>query len=501
MKFTTKTPKTRVYLCSSCAKLLKRGRRRYATASRETPDLYDVVCVGGGPAGLSLLTALRASPTTSHLKLALIESQDLTPARTWSLPQSTYSNRASSLTPSSLLFLDSIGATSYLSHDRLQPYHAMRVWDGLAPSSVINFHSLNPPTQTQPPAIAHMSENANLVRALLSRLSTLPPIPTFSPATLTSITLPPPPPPSSPNLNLSSWPLLTLSTSATLQTRLLIGADGPNSPVRTFASIPSRGWDYDRHAVVATLTLAPSDRPPSSRKTAYQRFLPTGPIALLPLPGPHATLVWSTLPSHASHLKSLSPADFCTLVDAAFRLHPVDISHLHTLPSNLHPEAAWREPHTPFSDADLPSRILDVQPHSIASFPLKMRHADRYVAERVALVGDAAHSIHPLAGQGLNLALADVKALVGAVERATLCGADIGLRASLEPFERERYVANGAMLGVVDKLHKLYGWEWGPLVGMRGLGLGVVEMLGGLKGWLMRRAGGGEGGGGGMMGL
>ena len=130
-----------------------------------------------------------------------------------------------------------------------------------------------------------------------------------------------------------------------------------------------------------------------------------------------------------------------------------------------------------------------------------MRHADRYVAERVALVGDAAHSIHPLAGQGLNLALADVKALVGAVERATLCGADIGLRASLEPFERERYVANGAMLGVVDKLHKLYGWEWGPLVGMRGLGLGVVEMLGGLKGWLMRRAGGGEGGGGGMMGL
>jgi ubiquinone biosynthesis monooxygenase Coq6 len=128
---------------------------------------------------------------------------------------------------------------------------------------------------------------------------------------------------------------------------------------------------------------------------------------------------------------------------------------------------------------------------TVASFPLKLRHADYYTHHRVALVGDAAHTTHPLAGQGLNAGQADVASLARCLEGAITRGADIGTIPSLQPYAADRYLPNHALLGVCDKLHWLYSVGSGPIVPLRSLGLSAVNALSPLKNFLMRRAAGG----------
>ena len=264
----------------------------------------------------------------------------------------------------------------------------MQVWDGVSDSR-ISFDwasATNPfaPRQlSQPSTIAYMIENLNITTTLLSRLSVLGGVTTFSPTRVESIELGR----ETEDLDLSSWPILTLSNGKTLAARLLVGADGANSPVRVFAGIPSRGFDYNRHGVVATLRLEGPGWGGDGHKIAYQRFLPTGPVAMLPLPGNMASLVWSTVPERALRLKSLSSEDFVAMVNAAFRLSTVDLEFLHTLPEGHQKEVAWREEHTPVNRRSVPMKVVGVQEGSVASFPLKMRHADTYTGERVALVG------------------------------------------------------------------------------------------------------------------
>lgn len=377
----------------------------------------------------------------------------------------------------------------------------MHVWDALSSESKIDF-SAGENGRNTTSIIAYMTENLNLTRALLARLESLEPISSFENTKVTSIDLGPPQ--DSPGtLNLSSYPhVATSSSTSPLVARLLIGADGINSPVRTFAHIPTRGWDYERHGVVATVRLASrggsytqSQEAPEVQDdvTAYQRFLPSGPIALLALPGDYASLVWSTTPEQAARLKGLDPADFAAMIDAAFRLSVVDVDYMSKLPSGQVDELAWRLQATdvPREDETKYPRIVEsVQEGSVASFPLRMRQADQYVGERLALVGDAAHTIHPLAGQGLNMGLADVASLVRAIEYAVIHGGDIGVQGNLEAYESEMWMKNNRMLGVVDKLHKLYSISWGPVVGLRSLGLGAVDRFNGLKGFIMAQAGG-----------
>ena len=329
-----------------------------------------------------------------------------------------------------------------------------------------------------------MTENNNLVRSLHRRLADLGEVSILDNTKVSEITLGKSSTPSGPNLSL--WPHLKLSNSRTIAARLLVGADGPNSPVRTFADIPSRGWDYNRHGVVATLKL---DSAPEHPATAYQRFLPTGPIALLPLPGPYATLVWSTTPEKATILKSLAPADFVTMVNAAFRLTPTDIAYLHTLSTNHADELSWRIKHTPIP-SNIPILATAVQDNSVASFPLRLRHADTYATHRIALVGDAAHTTHPLAGQGLNMGIGDVASLARTIGFAVEHGMDIGDQLSLEAYNSERYEPNHRLLGVVDKLHKLYSTDAGPVVALRSWGLEAVDRMQGVKSFLMRMASG-----------
>ena len=431
-----------------------------------------------------------ASPSTSHLKLALIESQDLEKTRQWQLPLDEYSNRASSLTPVSRHFLEEIGAWEHVDAARVQPYHHMRVWDGLSDSGRISF---NKPSSDGP--IAHMVENNNLIRALISRFDLLPPISIFNKTSVAGIQLGSPTDPSATTLDLSSYPHVTLSSNNTIAARLLVGADGINSPVRKFAGIPTRGWDYARHGVVATLKSAPGSAD-SGSVTAYQRFLPSGPVALLALPGDSVSLVWTTTPERAALLKCLATDDFIAMVNAAFRLSMVDLDYMFTQTDGQADELQWRSSVYPSTAAeengDIPSLVQTLQPGSIASFPLRLRQASTYTAHRVALVGDAAHTIHPLAGQGLNMGLADSRALASAIQYAVEHGADIGNEMTcLDRYNSDMWMSNNRMLGVVDKLHWLYSARSAPVVALRGLGLGLIDQMGALKGWFMRQAGAG----------
>lgn len=390
------------------------------------------------------------------------------------------------------IFTAEIGAWDHIDTTRVQPYHEMQVWDGVsgarisfdwAGSGAFPYFSSPPPSSG---TIAFMIETLNLTSGLLNCLSSLGGTDLISSTKVEGIQLGE----ESEELDLRSWPIVNLSNGRSLAARLLIGADGINSPVRTFAGIQTRGWDYNRHGVVATLQLEGPGWGGNSHKTAYQRFLPTGPIAMLPLPGNMASLVWSTHPERAALLKSLSKDNFVSMVNAAFRLSTVDLDYLHTMSSGQADDVAWREQHTPNDAQSLPMRVSSVQEKSVASFPLRMRHADTYTTERVALVGDAAHTVHPLAGQGLNLGLGDSASLVKTISEAVSAGADIGSTISLEQYNQERYAENNAILGVCDKLHKLYSVESGPVVWGRTVGLNLVDKLWPVKDAIMKKAAG-----------
>ncbi|KAL8637538.1 MAG: hypothetical protein Q9228_005201 [Teloschistes exilis] len=362
----------------------------------------------------------------------------------------------------------------------------MRVWDGLDSSSSISFSSVSPP-------IATMTENPNLQRALLQRLTELPQFSIFESTKVASIE-PGPPESSQDLLDLSSYPTVTLSSGQKLFARLLVGADGLSSPVRQFAGLPTRGWDYGRHGVVATLKLAEDDfrQERNDKVIAFQRFLPSGPIALLALPENYATLVWTTTPAKAAKLKALASEDFVAMVNAGFRLGKVDLEYMNDMENGQVDELNWRSSvvGVPEDGIQMPRRAESVQEGSVASFPLRYRQADSYTSSRVALVGDAAHTVHPLAGQGLNMGLADVKSLATTIEDTVKHGGDIGDDMYLSKYNSKMWMENNRMLGVTDKLHKLYSVGWGPLVGVRSLGLNLVDKMGPVKGWLMKQAGG-----------
>ena len=368
----------------------------------------------------------------------------------------------------------------------------MRVWDGLSEAGRISFDN-----DDSQPAVAFMTENQNLTRALSSRIEEASNVDIFDKTRVADIQVGSPPG-SHEGLVLSSYPLIRLSNGMTLAARLRVGAVGPNSPVRTFAGIPTRGWDYGRHGVVATMQLAGGQRR-SEGATAYQRFLPTGPVALLPLPDGLATLVWTTTPERASQLKSLSTEDFVAAVNAAFRLSVVDIDYMSTIQSGHKDELDWRVSVNKAAISSLetansiPPMLGGVQHGTVASFPLRYRHASTYVRPRTALIGDAAHTIHPLAGQGLNMGLGDSQALSTAIADASEHGADIGDETQcLNGYNSSMWMTNSRMLGAVDKLHWLYSTRSAPIVALRGLGLSLVNRTGdlGLKNWFMRQAGG-----------
>ncbi|KAI0642354.1 ubiquinone biosynthesis hydrox [Trametes meyenii] len=497
---------------------IQRTLRR--AASNEAHQETDVVIVGGGPAGLALASALSSTPSIRNtLRVVLVEAGELDKVGNWEPPAGTFSNRVSSITNASQHFLQEIEAWAHVEESRTCPIEEMQVWDGLSDARIsFSTHdddSLGLPGLSSPSQMARLTENLNLQRALLRRLHSSSGIEIVDKVKVQSI--------QREEREGSGWPLVHLSDGRVLRARLLVGADGFNSPVRAYAGIQSYGWAYETTAIVATLFHHPrtSFQPPNT--IAYQRFLPTGPIAFLPLSPTASSMVWSTKPHIAKALLSSDPAILTSMINAAFRLPDVSLRYLQNAildstrsgaplsPVQLQQEISWREQShgidsrsaysisadatgVPPADADsLPPLVTSIQPGSAASFPLRFNHADEYIGDgagaRTVLVGDAAHTIHPLAGQGLNMGLGDVEALSRCIEKAVLGGADIGSRTALLPYSRERYFENHKIMAACDKLHKLYAATAEPVVWARSVGVEVLNELDSVKAAMMLSAG------------
>ncbi|KAI0369821.1 ubiquinone biosynthesis hydrox [Pilatotrama ljubarskyi] len=502
------------------ASLLRRNvKRRVITPKRSVstavPQESDVVIVGGGPAGLALASALSSdSLVRNALRVVLVEASDLAKVESWSPPAGTFSNRVSSITNASQSFLQEIGAWAHVEQGRTCP-----IWDGLS-GARITFSTHDDSawalsTSDAPSQMARLTENLNLQRALLRHLTARPAVEVTDKVKVDSI--------QREDREGGGWPLVHLSDSRVLRARLLVGADGFNSPVRAYAGIQSYGWAYDTTAIVATLFHHPRTPFQAPNTIAYQRFLPTGPIAFLPLSATASSLVWSTKPHLAKALLSSDPGVLTSMINVAFRLPDVSIRYLHNIileaassgapltPHQLQQEIAWRERShgidsrsaysiaadatgVPPEDADsLPPLVTSIQPGSAASFPLRFNHADEYIGDgagaRTVLVGDAAHTVHPLAGQGLNMGLGDVEALFRCIHKAVLTGADIGSRTALLPYARERYFENHKIMAACDKLHKLYSVTAEPVVWARSVGVEVLNELDSVKAAMMLTAG------------
>jgi 2-octaprenylphenol hydroxylase len=230
---------------------------------------------------------------------------------------------------------------------------------------------------------------------------------------------------------------------------LAVGADGAESAVRTQAGIDVRATDYGQRAVVAHLR---TERPHAD--TAWQRFLDTGPLALLPLADGRVSLVWSTTPEMAAELVQCDEARFAERVTAA--------------------------------SAGVLGRLEAATPR--ASFPLRLLHARRYAASRVALVGDAAHTVHPLAGQGINLAFMDAAALTDVLGAALEAGDDPGELRVLRRYERWRKAEALPAILLLDGLQRLFSGGDALKSRLRRGGLGLVQSARPVKRLLMQRA-------------
>ncbi len=345
-----------------------------------------------------------------------------------------------------------------------------------------------------------VAENEAVVAALVAslRASPAPPEEAWGCGGLAALALPPYA--RGPGAGASS-PLASLTLAGgqgtpprTLTARLVVGADGAGSAARAAAGLRVVEKKYRASAVVGTVAFAPGT-PPAAARTAYQVFLPGGPLALLPLRDGHASVVWTLPHGEAAALVEKGravggegghgPAAFAAAVDAA--LQRGDPSATGTWPG--------RAPAPP-----PPHVVPPAHPTPPASFPLRLRLAPAWVRPRFALLGDAAHAVHPLAGQGVNLGFADAACLSEALARAVAAGGDVGaLAPTLASFyQRARRPATGAWVAALDGLATLFGEGKGSEIGLqagvaaavRGAGLRAVGAVGPARAAIVRFASG-----------
>lgn len=410
---------------------------------------FDVVIVGGGMVGASLACAL----ADSGLRLAVLDSQpfatqDAAPADTSSRPseEPTFDPRVSAITPASQQFLREIGVWDAIATQRLSPYTDMHVWDGDGTGS-IHFAAAD----IHADLLGHIIENSVILTALQQRLGGSSNITLLAPVTLTSLT---PPASAVPEAPVQ----ITLADGRCLSTRLLVAADGANSTVRELAGFQTREWDYQHHAIVTTVRTALPHR-----QTAIQRFMDAGVLAFLPLwTNPvsgrdeqrHCSIVWSVLPEVAQELMALDDTAFARELQSAIenrlgKIESVDKRY---------------------------------------SFPLRQRHAHSYVQHGIALIGDAAHTIHPLAGQGVNLGLQDASVLATEILRAVSKERDFADLRTLRRYQRRRIGHNLGMMWMMEGFKRLFAEQplavrWLRNAGMAGLDKTVL-----LKNHIMRSA-------------
>ncbi|MFU8896068.1 MAG: UbiH/UbiF/VisC/COQ6 family ubiquinone biosynthesis hydroxylase [Gammaproteobacteria bacterium] len=390
----------------------------------------DIAVVGAGMVGAATAALLaRRAPGAS---IAVLDAD--APPR-WRATDEP-GLRVSALSEASRRVLAACGAWDEIAASRISPYVHMRVWDGAIPAGgpgAIRFSAAD----VAVPVLGHIVENELVRLALRNALLPLENVKLFDGARLEALALD------------GARAELGIDDGRRLYARLVVGADGARSPSRAMAGLEVRGHDYEQRAVVCNLRC----QLPHA-ETAWQRFLPDGPIALLPLADGRVSIVWTTTPEHA---QSLLDAD-----DGSFR-------------------AAVAEA----SDGCL-GEVLATGPR--AAFPLRMQHAPSYTRPRYALVGDAAHTVHPLAGQGVNLGFLDAAALAEIIAGGLAAGRDPGDHALLRRYERWRKPENLVAMRAFDGINRLFSNDSRALGAIRRAGFTLVDRLAPLKDQFIRRA-------------
>ena len=394
---------------------------------------FHIVIVGGGMVGACAAALAAVDPRLAELRIAVLEAHP--PA---SPPQGDVDLRVSAVSRASQRILTAVGAWPLVPPQSLSPYEEMIVWDAASRpggAGAIHFSA----STTSEPNLVHIVENRRLQWALYD----CPPFRqrvTVLRAELAGLTFE------------RDRAVVSLGDGRVLSAALVVGSDGAASLSRKLAGIETAGWNYDQRALV---THVRTERPHA--RTAWQRFLADGPIAYLPLADGRSSIVWTSRPAHAEHLTTCPPEEASREIEQALDgvLGKVEIAA-----PRMH-------------------------------FPLRLTHARQYCKERFALVGDAAHSIHPLAGQGVNLGFLDCAALVQVLAQELADGGTVEALAELRVlrrYERWRKSENLIALGMVDGLNRLFSTSDETLGWIRRTGLGAVDRSTLAKRFFMGRA-------------
>ncbi|WP_293371722.1 FAD-dependent monooxygenase [Nevskia sp.] len=384
----------------------------------------DIAVVGGGPVGVVAALALR----DAGFSVVMIERGKAPPA----FDAAHYDSRVYAIAPASAKLLDALGVWPLMAAARISPYTRMQVWERAAELG-LRFDAADS-GQT---ALGWIVEQGLILSAAWARLGSLP---TRVGVDAEALLLPD---------DDQARAELRLSNGEFLRPRLVVAADGADSPLREQVGIDATTWTYAQRAIVAQLSMSAA-----TPATAFQRFLPTGPLAFLPQADGRHSIVWSADIARAAELLAMDDAAFGAALGEASQYALGD--------------------------------MLEVSPR--VSFPLRLLHAQDYHRPGLVLIGDAAHAIHPLAGQGANLGFADVARLTETLRAARDAGRDWSSPRTLAAYSRARKAANLEMLALTDALYRGFGTALPGLRDVLGIGLEAVNRLAPVKALLIQQA-------------
>nr|GMD90773.1 FAD/NAD(P)-binding oxidoreductase family protein [Ipomoea batatas] len=454
---------------------------------------YDIAIVGGGMVGMALACSLASTPLTRHLNVAIIDSNPALQNADLLKKEGPPDPRVSTVTPATISFYRDMGAWQHVQQHRHAFFDKMQVSNALV--------SLNNPfkfcQRTCKPyyeILIHryldiqfrcVVENKVLHGSLLSSIQSMDFKKRIYPTKLSSMTVNSSSPLTT-SAGTASQPCggaaqLELSNGDSLYAKLVpccvsqVGADGSKSRVRELAGIETTGWKYSQSAIICTVEHAEQNH------CAWQRFLPNGPIALLPIGDNFSNIVWTMDPKESSERISASENDFVNMVN-----HALDQGYGPRPKSQPFGSAgllSWLRPGITSSANErfeVPPRVIKLSSARMV-FPLSLMHANSYASKRVVLIGDAAHTVHPLAGQGVNMGFGDAIALSKVIAEGVAVGSDIGEVSVLKKYESERKPANIAMMAVLDGFQKAYSVDFMPVNLLRAAAFQAAHYVSPLK--------------------
>lgn len=392
---------------------------------------YDVLIIGSGMVGSALACALAQQ---TSLSIAVLESSSQIPE--WSAEQ--YQPRVSAISLSSQRIFTSLGVWNSIKEMRVSPFTQIYVWDANSPGQ-IHFNS----REIAEPLLGYIIENNVIQIALHQRMRQHANITYLAPVKLTMLH------------EFDDRIELMTDAQEMFRASLVVAADGAKSWLREQANIKISQHDYQQAGIVTTV-----ETELAHEQVARQVFRDTGPLAFLPLAAPNlASIVWSAPSAEAERLMQLDDANFKLALSQAFGRRLGDI----------------------------------VRIDKRFSFPLKLQQASQYVKHRVALVGDAAHTVHPLAGQGVNMGLLDAACLSQVIKAAYDKQRDFASLYTLRRYERWRRADNAGMMTGVDAIKKLFASDKAVTQGIRALGVNLTDYLTWVKNFFCRHAIGNRG--------